>query len=243
MPRYVFGPKHIVAVTVVEVWIWLELFETAQVMFYFTRWGVVVEKNVSLSLISLLSRRLLQNWRMVSYVSTVYSRTILCPIMEESPLEWSESGFGSRVLSFKYTIQREDMRPTAKRYRQGKISKVPMEASSFKKSSKKMVTADKSGLSRREARESTIKKRHNRWCSHHESQQNKDELPKRPCRYCCPENEWVARCGTRERRVTNVPSVHSFHLCRSSSRIFSKLDLYFTVKLYKSHYQFEQNAF
>lgn len=133
------------------------------------------------------------------YLTTAHCRTNLCPIMEESPLESSESGMDSWVLSLKNTVLLEDyVRPMPKKYRQSKRLRMDVISSeSLSLAIDALVVSLKSELMRQDKqskRKKRDKKCYNRWSSNTdspcrrfkggiESQTLKDVSPKRPCRY------------------------------------------------------------
>jgi hypothetical protein len=135
------------------------------------------------------------------YLATAHCRTNLCPIMEESPLESSESGMDSFVLSLKSSMLMEDyryVRSLPKKYRQSKRLRMDVTSSeSLSLAIDALVMSLKSELLRQDKqskRKKRDKKCYNRWSSNTdspcqrvkggvESQTLKDVSPKRPCRY------------------------------------------------------------
>ena len=143
------------------------------------------------------------------YLTTVHCRTNLCPIMEGSPLESSESGVDSLVLSLKCGMLLEDARSLPNKFKQKKRSRMETTSpsESLLSAIDELVMTLKTELLVQEKRSKTRtrdKMRDNRWSSGNnpshrrskggeESRVTKDVSPKRPCRYmnCASHAAWI----------------------------------------------------
>ena len=133
------------------------------------------------------------------YMTTAHCRTNLSPIMEESPLESSASGFDSLILSLKSSLLLQDVRPVHKKYELRKIIRIEISSVEFLSSAIDALAAtlQQSGeLLFQDAPSKAgkqSKERYNRWNSNNDIpyfqrmnggvRLNRDNPPKQPCRF------------------------------------------------------------